>query len=63
MKCKLPGCNKEARRKFCCNRHKDKWHNWNNPRGKFSHLHPDNEEDLWQMDTPHPFSGEGIGQD
>ena len=33
VKCLLPGCNKKARRKFCSNKHKDKYHNINNPRG------------------------------
>jgi len=31
--CALNGCDKPARRKFCCNDHKDKFHNRNNPRG------------------------------
>ena len=26
------------RKRFCCNRHKDKFHNHNNPRGRFAHL-------------------------
>jgi len=60
MKCKLPGCDKEARQKFCCNKHKDQWHNWNNPRGKFAHL-KDLKDDLEYAD--HPFSSEALGQD
>ena len=27
-----------SRKRFCSNRCKDIWHNWNNPRGKFAHL-------------------------
>lgn len=34
--CLLNGCNKQARRKFCSNKHKDKWHNRNNPRGMYA---------------------------
>jgi hypothetical protein len=64
MKCKLPGCNKKARKKFCCNKHKDRYHNLTNPRGKFAHLHPDNMSDDDYYDaTTHPFSGEALGQD
>lgn len=59
MKCKLNGCNKEARKKFCCNNHKDRWHNWNNPRGKFAHL-AEHEFDGDLED--HPLSSEGLGQ-
>jgi hypothetical protein len=68
--CALQGCNKKARRKFCCNKHKDRYHNLKNPRGKFAHLNPRNEDqDPYQADmdyyyeTTHPFSGEALGQD
>lgn len=37
-KCALPGCKKQARRKFCSNKHKDRFHNLNNPRGHYAHL-------------------------
>ena len=37
-KCALAGCNKEARRKFCSDKHKDQYHNLKNPRGYFDHL-------------------------
>ena len=40
--CDLDGCNKKARRRFCCNKHKDRYHNLNNPRGKFAHLRDEN---------------------
>jgi len=26
------------RKRFCCNKHKDKWHNLHNPRGIFAYL-------------------------
>ena len=53
--CQLPGCNKPARRKFCCNKHKDRYHNLVNPRGYYAYLKEDDYED-------HPFSSEGLGQ-
>lgn len=32
-------CGKETKRpKFCCNKHKDRWHNTHNPRGYYEHL-------------------------
>ena len=42
-----PWCNRSLKgahpnKKFCSKRHKDKYWNTVNPRGKFSHLHPDN---------------------
>lgn len=33
--------NAHPNRKFCCTKHKDKFHNENNPRGYFKHLNPD----------------------
>jgi len=45
MKCLLEGCNKKARRKFCSNKHKDRYHNKTNPRGYFAHL-VDNQGDV-----------------
>jgi len=38
MKCLLEGCNKNARKKFCSNKHKDRYHNIHNPRGFYAHL-------------------------
>jgi len=61
-KCALEGCNKKARIRFCSNKHKDRYHNIHNPRGKFAHLNPLNEEYDPELDA-HPFSGEGLGQD
>lgn len=37
MKCLQCG-RKHNRKKFCSNRCKDRYHNENNPRGKFAHL-------------------------
>jgi len=58
--CLLEGCNKKARRKFCSNKHKDKYHNRHNPRGRFAHL---KEASLYEEEYIHPFSSEGLGQD
>ena len=58
MKCLAPGCNKKARIKFCSNKCKDRYHNINNPRGKFAHL-----KDFDVEEDDHPFSGEALGQD
>lgn len=46
--CALDGCDKPARRKFCCNDHKDKFHNRNNPRGygARSNHHPRDIEEI-----------------
>lgn len=53
-KCELEGCNKAARRRFCSNRHKDKYHNRHNPRGRFAHL-----RDMGEPDDEHPAYGMG----
>ena len=64
MNCKL--CGKKLtgnRRKFCCNKHKDRYHNINNPRGKFAHLNPNNfDEDYRSYEDDHPCSSEVLGQ-
>lgn len=45
-------CGKKTDRpKFCCNKHKDRFHNENNPRGIYAHLHPDNRINS-EKDTP-----------
>lgn len=59
---------KPPKKKFCCNKHKDRWHNINNPRGIFSYLNdsPNYKEELDMddiHDLEHPFSGEALGQD
>lgn len=67
-KCALEGCNKKARRRFCSNKHKDRYHNIHNPRGKFAHLNGsgmNNDNEFDNMDPyedDHPFSSEGLGQ-
>jgi len=62
MKCKLQGCNKKARRKFCSNKHKDKYHNLNNPRGIYAHLQNDM---VHPVEYGHIFASgdEGHGQE
>ena len=63
-KCALEGCNREARRRFCCNKHKDRYHNIHNPRGKFAHLNIKNidaqDEIDFYHDSIHPFSSEAF---
>lgn len=62
--CENPGCTNEARIRFCSNKCKDKYHNINNPRGKFAHLNPNNMDDNeYYIATTHPLSGEALGQD
>ena len=67
-KCKC-GCgasieHKHPNAKFLSLKHKDKYHNWTNPRGKFAHLNMDNmtDEEYYHA-TIHPFSSEALGQD
>jgi hypothetical protein len=69
-KCLLKGCNKPARRKFCCNKHKDRWHNkrrkfdsksnlrFNEWTGYWDHINPDSIHD-----EEHPLSSEALGQE
>jgi len=71
-RCKL--CGKKLtgkRRKFCCNKHKDRYHNIHNPRGIFAHLSPDElDKEIDKLDdneyycaTTHPLSSDALGQD
>jgi len=63
--CLRDGCNKQARRKFCSNKCKDKYHNTNNPRGIFAYLNPtlpEYDPDRIYNDSVHPCSSEGLGQ-
>jgi len=79
-RCALESCNvklKPPKRRFCCNKHKDRYHNIHNPRGKFAHLAGKNVRDVSDLTldeqyedledyyyaTTHPFSGEALGQD
>lgn len=59
--CLLEGCKKKARRKFCSNKHKDRYHNIHNPRGYYAHLNPNSEEYEWDNDV-HPFSDDALSQ-
>ena len=49
---------KTDRPKFCCNKHKDRYHNEHNPRGIYAYLKDRDDRD----DDDHPFSSEGLGQ-
>lgn len=66
MKCLLPGCNREARKKFCSNKHKDKYHNRVNPRGRYAHLAKQSESadrEIDPEDDMHPMDSYSLGQD
>jgi len=52
---------KHPNAKFFNQKHKDTFHNWNNPRGKFAHLNPNNEN--YDPCDDHPFSSEALGQE
>ena len=54
---KLP----KGRRRFCCNKHKDKYHNKTNPRGIYAHL-AGVDESYRDYEDYHPFSSEALGQ-
>jgi len=61
--CALDGCQNKARRKFCSNKCKDRYHNLHNPRGKYSYLNPKSPEyDHSGMmgDDVHPMSDEAF---
>jgi hypothetical protein len=53
--------NKTNRPKFCCNRHKDKYHNEHNPRGRFAHLKAEDKIDWQEIDDNHSFEEECMG--
>lgn len=55
--CLLEGCNRKARRKFCCNKHKDKYHNRHNPRGRYAHS-----EGCEPFSNEEYFQGYGFGE-
>lgn len=61
-RCKC-GCGSVVRghpnKRFVNQQHKDRYWNRVNPRGKFAHLNPENDNDY-----AHPFDGcDGLGQD
>lgn len=50
---------KHPNAKFLNKKHKDRYHNLNNPRGYFSHC-----DDLYNtFEEDHPFSSEALGQE
>ena len=53
--------NKTNRPKFCCNKHKDKYHNEHNPRGRFAHLKVQDKIDWQEIDDSHSFEEECMG--
>ena len=56
--------NKHSNARFLNHKHKDKFHNLNNPRGKFAHLNVKYmSNDEYYYSTTHPFSSEALGQD
>ena len=55
-------CDKKTDRpKFCCNKHKDKYHNEHNPRGIFAHLKNNNDINPRDIDDSHSFEEECMG--
>ena len=55
-------CNtKTARPKFCCNKHKDRFHNEHNPRGIYAHLKKSEHIDWREIDDSHSFEEEEMG--
>ena len=60
LRCLFCGCRiKKPKKKFCCNAHKDKYHNEHNPRGYYEHLNPDSPNYVGGFDEAHPLSMEG----
>lgn len=66
-RCLLSSCNKvitgHPNKKFCSTKHKDKFHNIHNPRGKFAHLNLDNMSVESIEDTMHPQDPYCFGQE
>lgn len=57
-------CNKKLpknRRKFCCNKHKDRYHNTMNPRGWGTRVHKTEQEKV--EDEMHPCDPYSLGQE
>ena len=58
LRCAYCGCKiKPPKKRFCCTKHKDKFHNEHNPRGYHEHLNPDSPN--YCHNKVHPFSMEG----
>ncbi len=63
MKCLECG-KKTDRPKFCCNKHKDRYHNRNNPRGYYKHLQENDNDTVESIeDSMHPLDSHSLGQD
>ena len=64
---RCPYCNNvivgHSNKRFCNQKHKDKYHNTNNPRGYYKHLNSEelNARDI--EDTFHPFDSYSLGQE
>jgi hypothetical protein len=61
-------CGKPVKKKFCSLKHKDRWHNINNPRGHFAHLARHPFADVGEKKDPiedavHPFDPDAFGKD
>ena len=58
-------CNAPCKKKFCCLRHKDRWHNRHNPRGIYAHLKGTDDiidqDDI--EDEMHPCDPYSLGQE
>lgn len=52
----------KGRRKFCCNKHKDRYHNFNNPRGYFSNKSEDDLTVSKIENDMHPLETDSLGQ-
>jgi len=69
-KCLLCG-SKTNRPKFCCNKHKDRFHNLHNPRGIYAHLANTRKETIETLgekfdpieDSIHPLDSDALGQE
>jgi hypothetical protein len=62
--CLLEECNQVLtgkRKKFCCNKHKDRYHNRHNPRGIFAHLSHTSNQSI--EDDFHPQDPYSLGQE
>lgn len=59
---------KTNRPKFCCNKHKDKWHNKHNPRGYYAYRENKTFESIGHKidpieDSIHPLDPDALGQE
>jgi hypothetical protein len=55
---------KHPNAKFINKKHKDRYHNLNNPRGRYEYLNNDGLERIfYDVQKCHPFSSEALGQE